>query len=366
MKKEEVNKLIKASLKTDEKGLASARTLLSLGVSVVPHIVDAIQKFDSFQNLGYLPKILRQIEEPEMVDILLELLNNDNFELQMTAFRLLPRFEDKRIFFALIDFLNNMENLETARGLAAESLGELQNEKAISFLIQTVDQTDDNELKLSAISSLAKLGNNEKSDIALRLALNKRNSTIRPKATKTLQYIIVESLFETLKKTIRDRYVEMRLNSINALFYLGLKEVVPVLIESVGDKDLMVATMSLKRIEDLTGAMFQDEIELSKLEKWWSNEGVKYKENICYRLGEPIGIEKIIEALQEVNSQNLIIEELKIITGIDFSSEKFTQKEREQEQSAKIKQWLKNGEVEQFEKGALYKYGRKHDCKMVL
>ena len=365
MKSGEIEKLIEKSLENNASGQTAAKELIALGVEALPRTIEALNNLKPIQYPVNLSKVLHLIENPEKIQLLIEALNTGKVEFMMTGLQILGLSRSGEVFLPLIDYLKDAEKLDALRALAADALGELQNEKAIPFLLETIEETESNDLRLSIVMALAKLGNYEKGSIALSLAVSKKDPTIRPKATEALKYLVIPELFSTAKRVLKDKYPEMRMNSVNTLFYLGSKASIQVLIDSINDNNPSLSNLVRQRLEDLTG-ISTEQLTLKKIKEWWKENEKQFDAGICYRSGQPLNIKFVAELLQEERNQARILEELRIITGIDFSSEKFTEVERSEEQSAQIKKWLDKGGAEKFAPGHLYKYGREQNLEIVF
>jgi hypothetical protein len=315
---------------------------------------------------------------------LIQDINSDNTDLVMAACQALGQSQNELALQPLLDALSSWR-----QSMAIEALGELRNPQAIEPLLKlgkeilnqpqvsqaingqlNIDEEDFDESLLQLLPliviALAKLGNYEIAPITLLLTHYKSDDIysdaeiVRTNATKALQYVVIPGIFAFLKVALHDDYDEVRLEAIDAMFYLGTREAIIELISCVDDENSIVLNNVLVRLHDLTGMWFQADTQEVNLQKWWEEHQAEYKSEICYRLGKPIHIPSVIALLEESHKAKPIIQELKIITGVDFGSypEGINQGLNLPIQIAQL-WWIKEGH--KFEDGCLYKYGYKQD-----
>jgi hypothetical protein len=121
----------------------------------------------------------------------------------------------------------------------------------------------------------------------------------------------------------------------------------------------------LVRLHDLTGTWFKDDVQTDELQEWWKQQQINYESGLCYRLGKPLHLPDVIALLEEPNQRKPVIQELKIITGVDFSLNPSFDSQGQEELVQRALQWWQQ-EGHRFEDGCLYKYGYKQDIKNIF
>jgi hypothetical protein len=278
--------------------------------------------------------------------------------------------------------------------LAAEALGELGDPRAIEVLLNVSNhilsepdiapaigglplpedvEVDESMLRLllSVAIALAKLGNHTMASIVISLLhynssdVYSDDEMIRTQAARALQYIVGSGIFRALQDALHDAYDEVRLNAIDAIFYLGIRDAISELILCVNDESTRVSEHVLTRLGDLTGKRFEDAVQLEDLQMWWSQHEKEYDSGICYRLGKPLWLPDVIALLKKKLQKSQVIQELQIITGLDFG---YSPHVAVKSQTAVLKRaqawWEQEGG--HFEAGSLYKYGYKQDTRALF
>ncbi|HLO85346.1 MAG TPA: HEAT repeat domain-containing protein [Nostocaceae cyanobacterium] len=370
-----------------EKAQQAVAELISIGMPVVPSIVKAIET-----GLGAtwrLCEILLLIRDQNIVPVFIDLLQAENTDLAITAIKGLGRSKDER---ALQPLLNSLSNCN--KHLVIDALGELGNSQAVKKLLQLSEEILSNsevskiihgqpdintenfdesqlDLLIRIIIALAKLGNYQVAPTAIPL-INyhcdddySNSKIIRTNAVQSLQYIAIPGMFSALQSSLHDDYYEVRLQAVDAIFYLGIKEIIPELISCIEDEDYTVVNNILFRLEHITGTYFEDDVQINNLQDWWKQHQNKYDSYICYRLGRPLHLPNIIELLDEPNQQKPVLEELKIITGIDFSMRLDITHQNEGELKKIVQNWWEK-EGHRFKDGVLYKYGHEQNINNIF
>jgi HEAT repeat protein len=384
---EEISQLIK-DMNTDnptaEKAVAK---LVSIGMPAVPAVIDAIRA-DS-EATWKLSKILLQIHHPDLVPVLIELLQEEDTNLVMTACQALGQSKDDRALQPLLDALSSWR-----QSMAIEVLGELGNPQAVERLLRIAEEIlsqphvsqaidgkldtdeedfDESPLRLlpTVIIALAKLGNYKIASVAIPLTRYHSEDVysdaeiIRTNAVKALQYVVVPGMLPALQAALHDDYNEVRMQAVDAVFYLGTKQAISELIACVQDKSSIVVNNVLVRLHDLTKTWFEDDAQVEQLQDWWKQHQNQYESGICYRLGKPLHLQDVIALLEDANQRKSVIQELKIITGMDFTFNPSVVTQGQDELIKRAQQWWEE-EGHRFENGCLYKYGYKQDIENIF
>ena len=384
---EKILQLIKQIDTDDQTAENAVVQLVSIGMPSVPAVINAIRAHPG--SPWRLCEVLRQIHHPDIVPILIELLQEEDTDLVITAFQALGQSKDQRALQPLLDALSGL-----SESMATKALGELGNPQAVEGLLKVAQEIlnkphvsqaiegkldideedfDDSPLRFlpEVIIALAKLGNYEMAHIVIPLTRYQSEDVysdaeiIRTNATKALQYVVLPGMFPALQAALHDDYNEVRLQAVDAVFYLGIKEAIGELIACVQDESSVVVNNVLVRLHDLTGTWFKDDVQTDELQEWWKQQQTNYEGGVCYRLGKPLHLPDVIALLEEPNQRKPIIQELKIIAGVDFSLNVRFESQGQDELVQRALQWWQQ-EGHRFEDGCLYKYGYKQDIKNIF
>lgn len=384
---EKILQLIKQIDTDDQTAENAVVQLVSIGMPSVPAVINAIRAHPG--STWRLCEVLRQIHHPDIVPILIELLQEEDTDLVITAFQALGQSKDQRALQPLLDALSGL-----SESMATKALGELGNPQAVEGLLKVAQEIlnkphvsqaiegkldideedfDDSPLRFlpEVIIALAKLGNYEMAHIVIPLTRYQSEDVysdaeiIRTNATKALQYVVLPGMFPALQAALHDDYNEVRLQAVDAVFYLGIKEAIGELIACVQDESSVVVNNVLVRLHDLTGTWFKDDVQTDELQEWWKQQQTNYEGGVCYRLGKPLHLPDVIALLEEPNQRKPIIQELKIIAGVDFSLNVRFESQGQDELVQRALQWWQQ-EGHRFEDGCLYKYGYKQDIKNIF
>jgi hypothetical protein len=378
----DIAELLQTATINDAAGKEASHKLIERGgPSVATAVLETIQ---TTPVQGYLPlyDVIPQLNSSEIISVVLDYLLKPNLNLSslQVIFQTLGQSKNKIALQPIITYLENKNNRNTFRVLAAEALGELGFNEAITPLqnvTQEGDQYDLFALPLAAIVALAKLGNHEKAHIAVSLANFEPDqddpdydpdyddsSIICINAVAALQYAVAPHAFEALQQANQRGLSQTHQEVIETMFYLGVKQAIPELIGLVEDDHYDVSNNALVRINDLTGQQFKQGMTKQDLFAWWDKHQTEYDYNICYRMGKPIWIPDIIALLDQKFRQAEIIKELKIITGQDFNPNPYIQAQMQDAVLKTAQEWWEK-EGHNFERGVLYKYGYKQDITKI-
>lgn len=390
---DEIKSLISQALRKGARAQKAIARLVDMGIPAVPAIVDAIRAREKDPTWN-LRKILLQIRDPDIVPIFIELIEDQNSNLVLTAFEALGRFKDARAFDPLTNCLLDPTKRETRRSQAAEALGELGDQRAIEKLLSVAREIvqqpdvapaikeypisegveiDESSLRLvlSIAIALAKLGNHEMAAVVTALVRYQSNDVysddevIRTQAAEALHYVVGPGALSALRDALRDDYSEVRVKSIDAVFYLGVKEGINELMQCVDDENSSVSNNAIVRLGDLTGESFDHNIGAGELQQWWRLYEGTYSTGICYRSGKPIWLPDVIALLETPRWRDQVVRELRILTGEDFGYNPYAPAEDQDDLLKRTQVWWET-EGHRFEAGCLYKYGRKQDIQSIF
>jgi hypothetical protein len=368
--------------------------LVAIGMPAVPSIIDTIRLrsatpiWKSRTPTWRLRQVLHQIHHPDLIPVLIGLLQDESSDLAITAFEVLGQSRDQRALQPLLNALSS----DLTDFLAIPALGELGNPQGIKPLLKVAGEIlqepnvalviegkpvheDFYEVPLTLlpkiIIALAKLGNYEIAPLTIPLTHyhahthSSEEKDIRITATEALQYVVIPGMFPALQAALHNEDQEVRLEAVAAMFYLGIKEAIPELIACVQDENSMVRNNVLVRLHDLTGTWFKDDAKVGDLQEWWEQHQAEYERGVCYRLGKPLHLPDVIVLLDDINNRKTIMQELKVITGVNFGSHPDVVSQSPGILVQLAQEWWKE-EGHKFEDGCLYKYGYKHNINNIF
>lgn len=369
---------------TDDGGLKAQHAVAELAAIGLPVVADVAEAIRSERgNPMVLREVLLQIRDPEIVTILRDVVQDENATLSQIAIEALGQSRDARALKPLLRLLPTWR-----KNMAVDALGELGNSEAIPYLLHIVHELSNDSVVLQAIEgkldeagseefdrdclrvlihtiiALAKLGNCEYASVMFSLAhyhcdCDSNAFFIRKEAVRALQYVAVPGMLPVLRLALHDEDAEVRSSAVDALFYLGLKESLDLIVTCGHDTSDNVLNTAMIRLHDLTGQFIEDQ-EPHDVETWWQAHQQEYNAGVCYRLGKPLYVPDVIELLADPNRGNAIAKELNIITGHDFGCRTSIPVCTPTEVVEHARQWWRV-EGGHFEPGALYKYGRKQE-----
>ena len=370
----EVLELITKAKGTGAEASTAAARLVDIGMPAVAAIVEAIRQ--SPLPSKALLDIIPQIRAPELVPAMIEALNERSPFLPIVASKALGQSKDERAFQPLLNLFLNENRSDAIRSWAANALGELGDTRAVPELLKTVkDIARRRKLKEHAafvrftVIALAKLGNQDAADIVISMTEH-RDRSVREEAMLALKHIIGRGLFPTLQKSRRRKSTTARQESLEAIFYLGLRESIEELISFLEEDDGSDPDLSVNiiyRLSDLTGEHFEEDIKAEELRQWWAQHQSTFQPNVCYRLGKPISISDMGALLEtkDLVHRYWLLEELRLITGKSVGLNRFKPLEEQDVVVARAQAWVRE-EGHRFERGAVYKYGYKQNIDHIF
>jgi HEAT repeat protein len=367
---DEVAKLIRKAKGSSTGAEDAASRLAAAGAEAAPSIIRAMRK-DPEGNTFYLRRALLQMHDPELVPLMVELLDEEETYLRSTAFEVLGLSRDERGFEPLLGQLEDEANLASARLWAAKALGELGNAGAAAALLSLVEEVGESRppkhlagLLIEAVVALAKLGRQEKAPAVIALAEH-RDQSIRVGAVKALKYLVGPGLFPALQKALRARNDEIRQDAIEAVAYLGARESIEELGKRAADSNPDFATEKIARLRDLTGEEFDFYARPEQIRRALSGLRKEFEPGVCYRLGRPIRLPDVMAQLKTPFRLRKIVEELRVITGQDFARGRQVKGGEQPLLFEEAQEWWRR-EGDKFKPGRLYKYGWEQSLENVF
>jgi HEAT repeat protein len=214
---EQIDQLIEQAQSQGNDAREAIARLSAIGMPALPSIVDAVRRMSPQQNTNNLREAALGVRDPQLAPALAALLQEPSMDLVMIAFEGLGRSRDERALAPLLAYVTDTANRKARRSLAADALGKLRDPRAVDALLRVADEAAagrEYELALSAIIALAKLGNHERADVAIRIAAEVKDPLVRPRAVESLRYVVGRGLVAALGQALRDRQAEVRVNAV--------------------------------------------------------------------------------------------------------------------------------------------------------
>ena len=369
----EVLELVERAKGSGAEARAAAARLAAIGMPAVPAVLEAIRQ--SRLPSKALLDVVPQVRAPELLPLMLEALKERGPYLPMLAIKVLGRSKEERAFRPLLDIVADRSRGDAFRGAAAEALGELGERRAVPELLKTVEAIaagkrikEHAPLVRFLVIALARLGNQDAAEVVIKMSGHRQRS-VREEAVIALKHVVGRGLFPALQKGRRRRSAPARAESLQAIFYLGLRESVEELISAFEDNrgapDLAVNIIYM--LNDLTGGRFAEDAEAAQLRQWWAQHQTEFRPGVCYRLGKPISVSDFAVRLEtdEFARRHWLLEELYIITGADFRFSPSLTVEEQDEMVARAREWAR-GHGAGYEPGAVYKYGHRQDLDEIF
>ncbi len=223
-------------------------------------------KRDRTQRILY-PKIIQLEDERTVTNDLIEMLLPPHGGVRRRAILALGRIGYPSGLAALIDILNSDRNPENRdpemRALAAFSLGQIQNQQAVSALLERLDPAIEPSavVRARAAEALGKIASNKEAGAALgnygvggigtaivRLLpqpgtpLSDNAKLLASMALTALLRIKQASAVEAISLQLRETDADLRWQAANALARIreGISAAVPLLLPLLDDKDALV------------------------------------------------------------------------------------------------------------------------------
>jgi hypothetical protein len=393
---EQIYQLIARAGEASSDGQRAAAELVLAGAQAVGPIVEALRTAGPGAR-AILRDTLSRIRVPEALP-LLEPFTRETSSRTAPAAIAAVGYSDSPGAFRLLSELAHAPSAYHKRIL--QTLGELGDPRGVELLqaeaVKLVDAPQDpasaKRLTARAVAegdasivsdfiaigaTLAKLGDHSLAGSIGALARYDRQTNadpesaiIRLEATYALGYLVGPGVFQALCAALHDSDAELQVVAMRAMRLLGAKQVVPPWIELVQTGDRAPA-LAYSMIHDLVGE-WPDGIELfehsdrARISTWWAVREAKFLSGTVYRAGRRAWPPDLFDSL--ARGDLVIIDELRTITGVDFSllvdPQLVLDGAPDPLLAAATAWWDREGA--RFEPGALYKYGRRQDLLRVF
>jgi hypothetical protein len=355
-----------------------------LSARAIPVIAEKVRRADSRSGKA-LADIIRHIHESAAVPYLIDLLNDQNATLSLTAYYSLGSLRDSTAVAPLLEILDSLPSHGFPKTLSVRTLGEIGDDSVKSRLrdvavefgaieslekggsirewIESLVDEDEVRFVLELAVAMSKLGDDELLPIVLAIAdfttTNYESiDPLRPDAVAALRYFICPGVFSMLSRALKGDDPAVAQAAIVPLQYLGHPRSVEELLD-VADENSVISDEAIHAVYAITGNWLTEDVsgELGRqaLEDWWRFRKETYLRGTCYRLGSPISVLKLVSLLRDAKEPSDLGDELRTISGEDLAWLSDSQ----------LDEWLQH-KVMSFETGRLYRYGRLKDPEIVF
>jgi HEAT repeat protein len=341
-------------------------------------------------NVGSMKRLIESLvhlDVPNMLPVMTDLLTDENPDISLAAYEWFARTSNENAQAILIAKLEEPESNESEKSLAAEALGQRGNAAAAIASIRRVARgiieptRDSREMRDRVIATKlkdgvarllvrlavaeAQLGGDELSSLPIIFARSEMNSDrepiVRVEALGALTSVVGEGMIDTLRGALQGEDHEVVEYSIRALQFLGNREAVDLLVGAAIPARMELAEIALTAAVAVTGpgpGMSRSIFDLKpdELRTWWDAARRSFLPGVCYRLGRPLAMKKLVELLRDARQRAGVANELRIVAGFDCGFNADIPSEEQNSVVASAEHWLAIG-GQKFREGALYRYG---------
>ncbi|WP_341716245.1 HEAT repeat domain-containing protein [Micromonospora sp. FIMYZ51] len=279
----------------------------------------------------YLPslyEVVRRSTYPAAVPVLQRNVDIGNYATVSSVLWALAHNDEASALDIALQHLTDPGALFTTRAAAASALYGVKQPAATQALHATLaeQQTDpDNpELPLLLVNTATALAttNDHSGAPALYRLMESDHETARSLATTALRIVIDQDALRQLATALADPSAEVRGAAVDPVFLIGSPAAAELLLRRAeDDSDDTVRHNSLLRFGDILGLALGGLDDLSFAQDEWATTRSELDQDVCYRFGEAITLENLVEEFtEEEQLRERVAEELQIVTGIDVPS----------------------------------------------
>jgi hypothetical protein len=303
------------------------RALVDGGPAALRRVLEAANA-QAGRHLPALYQVIRRSTYPEAVPILLPHADAANNQLARSVFLALSGSNEPDATGFVLDRLADRRELPTTRAAAAEALYGSTNPAAVKLLREVIEEqrTDpDNPewptLLVNAVTALATT-NDHSGAKALYALLRSEHETARALAVSAFRIVLDEDTLRELHAAFDDPSTEVRRAAVDPVFLIGSPAAAELLLrQAENDDDHEVRYNSTIRFGDIMGLALGGPEDLPFAREEWQGTGPELDRDVCYRFGDPITLDNLLEELaDEATRREELAEELRIVTGLDVPS----------------------------------------------
>src|SRR5262245_19455933 len=324
----------------DDRG-AAAR-VRQMGPAALPRILEAVR--DDPRASDVLSHVVGDAVGPAEVPLLAALSLNADVGLSQFPIQALGASRRPEALNPLTTLVAEPGPLVMRRRVAVEALAELRDLRAVPSLVAVVHELAPDEdgarafagasglgaldhlrLLLDAVVSLFKLGEPRFAHIAVAIAGSPVKGAdeaerwnIRAHAAHTLWIVTAPGMLQALRSGLTTEHAELRHNAAYALYHLGTVVAVPDLLAATASSDETLARAATNQLHSLIGSSLL--ASPTDLSRDWRVRAPDFTPDVCYRDGRPIEIDTLLGALNDEHRRPWLIEDLGLLTGIDFTT----------------------------------------------
>jgi HEAT repeats len=353
--------IVKITAGEDREG--ASKRLAGLGAAAVEPIMSAIRSMSAPPFL--MAQVLFQIEDRNSIEPLLRFTRDESTMVQLSSIEALGYLCSPVVRQSLLELLLDRDLIPTARRVAAYSIGICGSPESVPALVEAQDQAmqeGEEELAIACAVSRARLGDHGGLSSVLGLTLFKGDETIRASAVRAFRFIAGPGVFPALAKSLKDRASEVKQAAVEAIYYIGNYTAMEQLLLASSNRDDTTANNARTYLGFLTGAEVSN--KTAERKKWWAACKTTFRTEWCYRNGNPVDMDQFAALLDNDSNVPDIARDFMIYTGQWIGSEAWIIANPEEARSRVLASLsrLKG----QFERGALYKSGKKFDLPALI
>jgi HEAT repeat protein len=323
----EITELIEQAI-TEADPESAVRALIAAGPEALAQVMAAVNA-ESNAFLPALYEVIRRSTYPEAVPILIDNADSPSTGAVRSIYIALAASGNRTAAEFVIERLTDSTELVTARAAAAEALygSDIPGATAALHTVleeQRVDPSDEEWLPLLLVNTAIALAtmNDHSGATAIYKILRSKYDTGRALAVRACRIVLDDETFVHLAKAAKDPSVEVRRAVIDPLFLLGAPASAKLLLKmATEDDDHDVQRNSTIRFGDMMGLALSGPDDLSFAQEKWQELQEDLASEICYRFGEPITLDSLVEEFtDEEQLRTSVAEELRFLTGIDVPS----------------------------------------------
>ncbi|WP_066952287.1 HEAT repeat domain-containing protein [Streptomyces lushanensis] len=322
----EFDNLIQQAM-ADEDAEPAVRGLVEAGPEALRQVMEYANEQARF-HLPALYDVIRRSTYPDALPILLANAGAAGSGVMRSVFYALARSEGVGALDFVVERLTDVSEMSSTRAAAAEALhgsSSADAREALSTVLAEQRNEPDNPewplLLVNTVTALATM-NDHSGATALYPLFDAEHDTCRALAVGAFRIVFDQHSLDHLSRALDDPSAEVRRAAVDPLFLIGSPKAAGLLLQGgEGDEDHQVRYNSTIRFGDIMGLALGGPEDLPFAREKWREMGEDFAPAICYRFGEPISLDNLVEEfIEEEDLRGSVAEELRLITGIDVPS----------------------------------------------